>query len=60
MEYIRLSNFFKYFVRDRKSRLFQCRICSEYGRETICVNCTYHIRQQHVSIYSRQKERLMG
>ena len=58
MEYIRSSNFFKYFLRDRKTGLFQCKICAEYGKEAICVNRSYHIRQQHRSIYLRVKERL--
>jgi len=58
MQYIRSSIFFKYFLRDCKTGLFQCKICAEYGRETICANRTYHIRQQHRSIYLRVKERL--
>jgi len=47
-------------MRDRSTGLFQCKICSAYGRTTICTNRTYHIRQQHRSVYLREKERLMG
>jgi hypothetical protein len=48
------------FLKSSVTGLFQCEICSEYGRETICVNCTYHIRQQHGSIYLREKQRVIG
>jgi len=58
MQYVRSSNFFKYFVRESETGLFLCKICAGYGRETICANRTYHMRQQHRRIYLREKERV--
>jgi hypothetical protein len=58
MRYIQFSDFFKYFLRDRETGLFNCKICAEDGIETICLNRTRHIREQHRSIYLAEKERL--
>jgi len=57
-QYIRSSNFFKYFVRESETGLFLCKICAGRGKEMICTNRTYHMRQQHRRIYLKEKERL--
>jgi len=58
MRYIWFSDFTKYFFRERKTGLFQCKICAEDGIQVICGNRTSHIRQQHRSIYLEEKEKL--
>lgn len=57
--YLRSSRLFRYFTRVGVQQ-FQCRICSDIGFTTIVQSRTYHIRQQHRSIYERERNGMSG
>jgi len=52
--YLRSSCLFIYFTRVGVQQ-FKCRICQEQGFTTIVKSRTYHIRQQHRTVYERER-----
>ena len=57
--YLRSSRLLMYFARAGVQQ-FQCRICQEQGMTTVVKSRTYHIRQQHRSIYERERNGMSG
>ena len=57
MTRIRSSRFFLYFDRIEHG-IYRCRICKEYGIETIVQRRAYHIMYGHPSLYTKEKKGL--